>query len=127
MDKPGLMHRKYSPARATTAPSQLLRLMYLLSMIPRIGTSTIYRPVIKAALPAVVSAYASPTCCSDAPANRMKPAIRPAGMTTRRLPWPGTPPCGSRDGSLLSKNRIRGISDRLPRPNRIPLKVNGST
>ena len=73
--KSDFTHRKKSPAAPMPAPIQLLILVRCFKNMPSIGTSTIYKAVIKAVLPASVETRA--TCCKFIDKNITTPAIIP--------------------------------------------------
>ncbi len=117
MPAASLIHNKYSPAMASIHPSQIEAEALCPMKIPRTGTSTRYRLVTKAALPAVV--VTSPICWREAAINRTVPASIPG----RRASLNSV----DRDCVLSRKTNNRGSSDRPPNINRTPLKVKGPT
>jgi hypothetical protein len=95
-------------------------------MILNIGTKAIYRPVIKAAFPAVV--YSKPICCKDAPRKRAHPVMIPANKAPEEiiglfsLFFESPVSFG-----VLFKYSNKGINEAPPRANLTPLKVKGPT
>ena len=115
-----LMHSRYRPKMAMTTLTHSLAPTFLRKKRPRMGTMTMYRAVIKPALPTVV--YWMPTCCRQEATPRARPQETPPARRVLRLAFSAW----RRSGVFIRSNtRITGIKARPPTTERTVLKVKG--
>ena len=103
MEKDSCTHSRYSPATASATLSQMARGAFLWRKIPAMGTMTMYRAVMKPALPEEV--VSSPICWRLVATVSAVPQHRPPNRRSRRVP-------GRAAASPRKSRRLRRRSSR---------------